>query len=800
MIFKNKTLSKKILKWSLSAGIALALLTSIVYKLRSAREEQLFLSSLKRMQADIISRQHIQYRRSLADVGERPACYLDRFKTNYIERELRMMEASYESNETLAPEEVFLDLPEEDLKRIEAIYGRALKVRRTPQGAFAILLLRSLPLSIKQKISGACEFEKEPECLVSEARALAETSESQADRKILSQMTYYWFLKTKTLLGGVEDPEFKDLFKPADVFFTKYEMIELFRALLMVPHAFFRAPVFSLIFRIPNSEAYLNKNPNDRNLLGLAFHENWYSESPIKKRDGSLTNQYVKSAKGFIKLYERTLQEIRLKKQRNEPGSFLDATFIHELAHQIDVNDGQSDAQFLVRFSMTPKWLDLSGWQLVSYHDDDTWDLLWRIDDQLEEKSARAFEKLFVSDYARTNPVEDFAETVSFFVTSPEGLAKKTPMKTSLVSQEIFRGTHYAEGDLRRRYLAQSLLSAASVAHQLEQRCESETPGQCKLSRFQRLWNYIASEIKVADPMGCDYFEWDQEGRLEAEFKRAVSNWPDSIFSIEFEETQKKFGSLIDARSVYFKCVKEMEEKPWNIKDSEKLKECYDQQLTSSLSTALGHFSGGDAEALTAIKSGLAESLNFVQANQLALKWFEEYLKPILFKSSDAAARVYRSCLKSDLKPQKSLSKKPVYYTGGEDYIVPEVLDCLNSGINVQLSELVDDYSAQQNLSSKTLRMWVIDRLARYAVGTFDFYSVGSRQEEIGVFENWIFKILDARKYQPGQFDKCFRETEKVARKEYSKKLQQTRFKFIDPESSIYQYVYDSCSEKTKET
>jgi hypothetical protein len=94
----------------------------------------------------------------------------------------------------------------------------------------------------------------------------------------------------------------------------------------------------------------------------------------------------------------------------------------HELAHNISSRLNNLDE--------SAEWLNMSKW----ISKDDTW-------------RAILPSACFISGYAKANPWEDFAETLSAYRYNGENLKKKCPEKYLFMKERVFQGIEYLESD-----------------------------------------------------------------------------------------------------------------------------------------------------------------------------------------------------------------------------------------------------------------------------------------------------------------------------------------------------------------
>lgn len=137
----------------------------------------------------------------------------------------------------------------------------------------------------------------------------------------------------------------------------------------------------------------------------------------------------------------------------------------HELSHALDHNLGTVGA----RLASTEEWTGFSGWtehEAVDPIDGET-RIRWRYDSSKDG---------FVSDYAKTSPYEDFAETAAFFRFDPDTALRLAPKKSGYISRRLYGMTSFDPKGLARAYEDRAVAFALGGLPELVQRCVTETP------------------------------------------------------------------------------------------------------------------------------------------------------------------------------------------------------------------------------------------------------------------------------------------------------------------------------------
>lgn len=105
--------------------------------------------------------------------------------------------------------------------------------------------------------------------------------------------------------------------------------------------------------------------------------------------------------------------------------------FWHELAHVWSEQKAmQGDP-----LDMSSEWLSATGWEMIPTVPDPSW--------ENRRKEDQRYKDQWVSDYAKTNSVEDFAESVASYRFNGDHLKRTNPQRYEYLQRRLFRGTEY---------------------------------------------------------------------------------------------------------------------------------------------------------------------------------------------------------------------------------------------------------------------------------------------------------------------------------------------------------------------
>ena len=96
----------------------------------------------------------------------------------------------------------------------------------------------------------------------------------------------------------------------------------------------------------------------------------------------------------------------------------------HEVAHVIGEERGLHDS---------PEWWSFVEWEKTTVSNGDTFDEIYKANHS----------ECLVSQYGETNPIEDFAESVTAYRYNPERMKENCPQKYSYLKDKVFNGWEY---------------------------------------------------------------------------------------------------------------------------------------------------------------------------------------------------------------------------------------------------------------------------------------------------------------------------------------------------------------------
>lgn len=147
--------------------------------------------------------------------------------------------------------------------------------------------------------------------------------------------------------------------------------------------------------------------------------DGYYAEEKHKKED---TAAYASNFSKLVMFYGRWVLS----------PEFQEEIVIHELAHHFDFSNRKGNQDY----NENSEFRNLSKWESVSVRGSDgRFSVEWYPQNP----------KKFVREYAGTNPLEDFAEAVAYYVTEPNTLRDTDPEKFAFIKKNIFAGREYSQ-------------------------------------------------------------------------------------------------------------------------------------------------------------------------------------------------------------------------------------------------------------------------------------------------------------------------------------------------------------------
>lgn len=493
---------------------------------------------------------------------------------------------------------------------------------------------------------------------------------------------YAWYLRSGYLLAANDnEPHYSFGGKMAysDFLFSDAELSAFYRVSWMLNDTMLGLPSLQSIHRMPKG-AKASDRPQS---CGLAFGNKWH---------------------GNILLMDRCLI--------SRPGhdSDIHVNITHEITHRADAYQGPKNSKFL---SETAAWLELSGWKRET----------------AEDKAKKATKTSwvregkhdgFVTDYAKTNPTEDFAETVAYFRHMPDDALSKAPKKSAFVANLLFEGRTFDTKGLGVAYesILSSRLSASVLP--LAQECAeaphsgeivsessaealvalplhgvSEGLASCIRSGVLARIQAGIDELRATELEACDYLSTRESALRSRVLARA---------NAELEKVALEQDSLLPrlAAARELRDALELEHDPRETYRACRAREdaslCYERSLEDAFDRHSLPYSRalGDALALERANYLAVNSFTKVAARTTAL--FRTVLEGSEALVVAAAERRWHECMAQPAELDGALPiTRP--FTGGTRFVQSGILTCVNESAFRDLDAIKDRHAARMGIT-----------------------------------------------------------------------------------------------------
>jgi len=257
--------------------------------------------------------------------------------------------------------------------------------------------------------------------------------------------TYLWFLKMGSVLSFKNKvfeqrdarPGFYNgaSYVLSDYLFKRDELYAFWRMSHALPTVFKTLTGLKEIHRLPKDATFEGQSAN---VCGLA-----YSQGYISLNRGCLSFSLTKDS-GFI--YEGTT---------------------HEMAHQIDYHWARQERSGSFYHSHNPVWKEMGGWSETEYYDEAQGKTVRRWSSTLTDAQ-------FVRSYARTSPVEHFADTIAYYRYDGGNTKSKVPTNIySYLQERVYESKEYDVPGLLSQFESEALTLLTPEIFQATADCEA---------------------------------------------------------------------------------------------------------------------------------------------------------------------------------------------------------------------------------------------------------------------------------------------------------------------------------------
>ncbi len=568
----------------------------------------------------------------------------------------------------------------------------------------------------------------------------------EQDNNVAGYVHYLWYLKFNHMLSadnhvpadkiskaGIYQGKAQEL---VQYLYTRDELYGLWRLSLMLKTSHNKIPNLDEVQRIPRGEAFEGASVG---ACGLA-----YSQGHILLQDGCLT----------------------IYKQADMDTGHLYAAVAHELSHMMDFNAGISTPETyrkMTGFLSSKEYLNEKNERVQE----------WILDPAIKH----------ISSYAKTSPMESYAETMAYMRTDGEGTKDNIAENLKAwISKNYYASKRFDRESLMEVWLKKHSVDISKESLKAVVDCSSQksvpVPSNffkssdfeaklipstlnCLGARAQDISKIISARISIQEPEGCRNLmltggkeAWEKNSRKElssylSRFLKELESDKDYVARINtfYDELSNKES----ARMAYLNCYGQLDEQACYETEIDKLMmnkakllrlpESHTQELVELYSTYHPYPSVKE-------ESG-SLYVTFVESNRAAIRI--------------EAAKLFKTCL--EVPHNDDVPPRDVLFKMGNGYLISSVYNCLSERIpdsiqNIERSIAVGEMKIEHP-NEEIILTKEISPLIKYELETI--YEANLEKERVDALSqstrikkdvrasllsnfDWVSDILDSKK------------------------------------------------------
>jgi hypothetical protein len=203
---------------------------------------------------------------------------------------------------------------------------------------------------------------------------------------------------------------------------------------------------------------------------------------------------------------------------------------VHELSHHFDYSSTKEVSHGI---SESQEYLQISGWVKSKKYKSDS----KTGNKTLQDDWKHSKDKNFVSNYAGTQPAEDFAESCAYYIFHSQKFKAIDPIKYNFIKNRVFKGKEYdnlIDLPITKKDLITECLNDSS-----EYRIYSKLPDLSTNIHSYCLTNYL-NNFKDTDPKTCEFNSKQRNNYLKDKIEKDIKYLNNLI-----SELAKKISPLI---------------------------------------------------------------------------------------------------------------------------------------------------------------------------------------------------------------------------------------------------------------
>jgi len=500
------------------------------------------------------------------------------------------------------------------------------------------------------------------------------------DSKLSGYITYYWYLKTGTMLSlSNYVPEQKDHqpgkysekdFSYSDFLFNKSELVNFYHLAKSLPEKLTFVPLLKSIHKVP-------------------------AQAKIEQ---SLNTCSFSLPKGQILMHPNCMN-------KGEIDFFINAT--REIAKYADRHEGLKLG--VASISNSKYWLETSGWQKESLFNPIS-----------KETKSNWKSKLSLNDFvdarATKSPIEQFASIIAYYRFQPQRLVNKTPAElVNWVKKNIYHENVFDPSGLYKQFMFKvsntwSVQEVGIWKKCMDQTLDPKKPIKevqrelansidhplytCVEQKVPGFIDYAVGEIKKNQYEGCEFFTERHNNQYGHQLERFHQNIEKFIAEkilqrkIEFKrhgpevligyEIKKKFVSTIDPKAVYISCF-----------DKFNSQNCYETSMKSKLNQITYLHPTISKYYTKTLEDDILSLFPFDEVQKDTNEVTKRFLAPYSARLSQAATKIWDSC-KANGRDEKEKLDFPLSFSGGRYFVNPKLVNCINSSLKETIYDMAE--------------------------------------------------------------------------------------------------------------
>ena len=528
---------------------------------------------------------------------------------------------------------------------------------------------------------------------------------SKPENAIEGHVAFLFFLKTGYMLSGIRyipdtDVDTSSFNELSSFYFKNQELYWIWLWFQSTSENMFHLKTLQNIYRLPQN--IRNIEIKDIKTCGRASFSGWIW----------LANGCLSVFREYNVDKEWWHEDSEIKRIRSGGVESL----VHEISHHYDFS--HRDVEYN-RLSHQADFLKLSDWSLKEYTDDDG---LARREWQFSQNQGRGF----ISDYAETNPSEDFAESLAAFRYYPETLKEVALEKFNYFKEDVFEGISYDLEGINEYINSQILLLIQSEKRYWLSSCLSEqlssgenyensfTPTvfegelqqkflhrgfsqeifNCFMSSMNRAVESLIAKFKFEVPEGCYVFSrrkkdwWHEMIREEVFFLIEGSEDEEQTEQIasQVQDFRNQFKRSFNGEEIAIDCYQEKSsDKPFSPR------QCFESKRDYYIAQIALDYPMLEDIVLSAEHSRLTSIYTYLRLHQAAKNRVKRVIQISFSDIREKAREFVNTCFNSSQSYNNDQSNLYSPYQGIDTVTFrPWFLNCINENYTEMLTGLLE--------------------------------------------------------------------------------------------------------------